>query len=102
VSDVERYETLLFERFQSPVIGGGDLRRLLGYRTGAAFRQAAHRRRLPIPTFFIEGRRGRFARTGDVAAYFAALLARLPHPPDLTALIDRAALPAAREVPTGR
>lgn len=55
------------------VIGGSALHRLLGYRTGDAFRQAARRGRLVIPTFFIEGRRWRFAATSDVADWMASL-----------------------------
>lgn len=51
------------------VVGGGDLSRALGYRTQAAFRQALARDRLPVRVFEIEGRRGRFARTGDIARW---------------------------------
>lgn len=60
-------------REHGAVIGGSPLYRLLGYRTGAAFRQAAKRGRLVIPTFFIEGRRWRFAATRDVAAWMASV-----------------------------
>lgn len=51
------------------IVAGRDLVRLLGYRTSAAFRQAAHRQSLGIRTFFIRGRRGRCARTSDIARW---------------------------------
>jgi hypothetical protein len=51
------------------IVAGKDLVRLLGYRTSAAFRQAVHRNSLGIRTFFILGRRGRCARTSDVARW---------------------------------
>lgn len=43
----------------------------LGYPTPAAFRQAMHRRMLPITVFKIEHRRGSFALSADVAAWLA-------------------------------
>lgn len=52
-----------------PVVGGAALTKALGYRSQAAFRQAAARNRLPVPTFEFEGRRGRFADTQDIAAW---------------------------------
>jgi len=61
VADIEREYGL--------VIPTRDLVRLLGYRTSAAFRQAARRRTLGLNTFFIRGRRGRYARAADVAAW---------------------------------
>lgn len=51
------------------IVAGRDLVRLLGYRTPTAFRQAAHRESLGIFTFFVRGRRGRCARTSDVARW---------------------------------
>lgn len=51
------------------IVAGHDLVRLLGYRTPTAFRQAAHRKSLGVCTFFIRGRRGRCARTSDVARW---------------------------------
>ena len=51
------------------IVAGRDVVRLLGYPTSAAFRQAAHRKSLGIRTFFIRGRRGRCARTSDVAQW---------------------------------
>lgn len=55
------------------VISGRDLRIILGYPSGDAFRHAVHRKTLPIPTFFLKGRRGRCAATWDVARWVASL-----------------------------
>jgi hypothetical protein len=51
------------------VVGGPTLWRLLGYRTGDAFRKAAQRKTLPVPVFKLAGRQGRFALTADVASW---------------------------------
>lgn len=53
------------------VVGGPTLWRLMGYRTGDAFRKAAQRKTLPIPVFKLARRRGRFAFTSDVARWLA-------------------------------
>ncbi|MFK2931906.1 hypothetical protein [Dyella agri] len=55
------------------VMAGRDLRTILGYPSGDAFRHAAQRKTLPIPTFFLKGRRGRCAATRDVARWMALL-----------------------------
>lgn len=68
-------ETQLTARFGA-VICGGDLRTLLGYRTGDAFRHAVYRGSLPVPSFFIPGRRGRCATARVVAQWLANLDAR--------------------------
>jgi hypothetical protein len=52
-----------------PLIGGPDLVRALGYRTQAAFDKARQEERLPMRTFSIEGRRGRFAATDEFARW---------------------------------
>jgi len=54
-------------------ISGKNLRHLLGYRTGDAFRQAVRRGSIPFPTFIPKGRRERVARTHDVASWLASL-----------------------------
>ena len=69
---IGEHERQLAVRF-GQVIGGKDLTHLLGYRTPAAFRQAAKRKRLPFPTFPMFGRRGQFARLRDVATFLARL-----------------------------
>ena len=64
------------------IVGGADLVRLLGYRSASAFRMAAHRGTLGVPTFFVRGRRGRCARTSDVVRW-AVRLCEPDHPPSL-------------------
>ena len=66
----------LFREF-GPFVGGRDLRRLLGYRSADAFRQAAMRKKLPVKTFREPGRRDRLARTEDVATWIRQVEARL-------------------------
>lgn len=55
------------------LIGGVELARCLGFKTTRAFQKAAAAGRLPVETFFLEGRRGRFARTRDIAFWLASL-----------------------------
>lgn len=55
------------------LMGSAALGRCLGYRTPRAFQVALQRRRLPIATFELAGRRGRYAYTFEVAAWLAAL-----------------------------
>lgn len=50
-------------------VGGEALTRALGYRSQDAFRKAQQRGRVPVATFEIEGRRGRFALGADIAAW---------------------------------
>lgn len=54
-----------------PLLSGDALRRALGYPTLAAMRQSIARETFPVPTFLIDGRRGRFALTWDVARWLA-------------------------------
>ena len=62
------------------VIHGAELRKILGYRTGNAFRQAVHRKTLPVRTFFEPHRRGRCAASADVAIWMASLQAESIEP----------------------
>lgn len=66
--DFPSYEAALTQAL-GPVVGGSALSRALGFRTQAAFRKAKQRGRLPVATFEVEGRRGRFAATADIAAW---------------------------------
>ena len=52
-----------------PLVSGGDLAKLAGFRNTDALRVAVQRGRLGFEVFRIEGRRGRFARVEDVAAW---------------------------------
>ena len=58
-------------RLYGPLLASRDLWKLLGYASPAAYRQARARNRLPVAEFEIEGRRGRFALTQDVARWLA-------------------------------
>ena len=51
------------------LVGNIELSRLLGFTNMAAFRQALKRKRLPIPIFSMENRRGKYAMTKDIATY---------------------------------
>jgi hypothetical protein len=68
----QKFEEELLARYGA-VISGRDLRIILGYPSGDAFRHAVHRKTLPIPTFFLKGRRGRCATTREVARWMAFL-----------------------------
>jgi hypothetical protein len=63
-------EEELTQRY-GPLISGDDLRRVLGYSSPEAFRQALARKTMPIPVFAIPNRRGKFALTKDVAIWLA-------------------------------
>jgi len=65
-----------FEDFQQCLIralgatvGGGELTRALGYPSQDAFRKAHQRGRVPVKTFELDGRRGRFAMATDIATW---------------------------------
>jgi len=58
----------LAERY-GELIGGDDLRLVLGFPTLAALKQAIRRSTLSLPTFLIPGRRGRFATTSDIVEW---------------------------------
>jgi len=64
----EAFETRLI-RALGATVGGETLSRSLGYRSQDAFRKAHHRGRVPVETFEIAGRRGRFATVVDIAAW---------------------------------
>lgn len=55
------------------IVGGPALARLLGYRSGDAFRKATQRGTLPVRTFTLPNRKGQFARTADVARWLSSL-----------------------------
>jgi hypothetical protein len=65
-ADVRSY---LLERY-GLVIGGKDLLRILAFPTAAAFQKAVNRGTIGVETFFIRGRKGRFAHTEAVARWF--------------------------------
>jgi hypothetical protein len=63
----------LLERKFGSVISGPDLWKVLGFRSGEAFRQAHHRGRVPVKTLKLPGRQGRFARVEDVAQWLESI-----------------------------
>lgn len=63
----------LLEQKYGPIISGPDLWKVLGFRSGEAFRQANHRGRVPVQTVKLPGRQGRFARVEDVAVWLEKL-----------------------------
>lgn len=70
---IAAHESRLLQEHRSTFVGGADLRDVLGFKTGAAFRQAVHEGRVPVPTFLQAGRRGHFARIHDLAVWLARL-----------------------------
>jgi len=52
---------------------GEALRRALGFRSERSFLRAVQAEQIPVPTFCLPSRRGRYARTRDVAAWLAGL-----------------------------
>ena len=69
---VNAYELCLLKAYGA-VIGGHDLHHVLGFSSACAFRQAACRGTLPVPTFKRSGFRMRFARTHDIAKWLVAV-----------------------------
>lgn len=63
----------LIEREHGPILSCPTLWRLLGYRTADAFRKAVQRDTVPVETFSIPHRRGRFARTAEVVRWLDTL-----------------------------
>lgn len=68
VSDYEAFELRLISALGATV-GGKALSRALGYQSQDAFRKAHQRKRLPVHTFELAGRRGRFAAVTDIAQW---------------------------------
>jgi len=64
----EEFESRLI-RALGATVGGECLTKALGYPSQDAFRKAHHRGRLPVVTFEVQGRRGRFASAADIAAW---------------------------------
>lgn len=64
----QELQAQMLDRY-GPMIGGQDLRRVLGFPSAAAFRQAALRGTLPVPVFVLPNRKGRFALTIEVSAW---------------------------------
>jgi hypothetical protein len=63
-------ESELMRQF-GPVIGGCELWKVLGFRSAVNFRRAARQGKLAVKVFELEGRKGKFALTADVARWLA-------------------------------
>lgn len=70
-SEPESFEEVAdrLTRLYGGIVGGAALTRALGYPSQGAFRQALSRKRVPVPVFTLEGRRGRFAHAADIARW---------------------------------
>lgn len=68
----EKLEKALIQSY-GHVLSSHDLWQVLGYKTVHAYRQARHRKTLPVPEFKIQGRRGYFVLTVNVARYLSQL-----------------------------
>ena len=60
----------------SPLIGGSDLQRALGYKSYAALYRAVSGKQVQVNVFRIPGRRGFFARTEDVLNWLDRISAK--------------------------
>ena len=73
-ADIERLTEELRDsltRLYGPLLPSRELWKIFGYSSPAAYRQARARKSLPVGEFEIEGRRGYFALTYDVAQWLA-------------------------------
>lgn len=66
----EKLEKALIQSY-GHVLSSQDLWQVLGYKTVHAYRQARHRKTLPVVEFKMQGRRGHFVLTAEVAKYLA-------------------------------
>lgn len=62
-------------REHGPILSASVAAKVLGFKSTDALRQARIRRKLPVPMFTIEGRRGWFASTAKVAAWIEQTVA---------------------------
>lgn len=56
-----------------PLIGGPDLVKVLGFRSNASFKRAQKLGQINLEMFGIEGRKGSFAYTKNVASWLSSL-----------------------------
>lgn len=73
-ADIERLAGELRDsltKLYGPLLSSRELWKIFGYSSPAAYRQARARKSLPVGEFEIEGRRGYFALTYDVAQWLA-------------------------------
>lgn len=75
ISNAGRAEEHYLERLYGPVLGAPALWQVLGFASVDAFRKAAVRGVLPVATFTLPKRRGRFAHTHDVIRWLETVQA---------------------------
>lgn len=56
-----------------PMVSGRAVVAVLGFKSYSAFYKARHEEKLPVKVFDLEGRRGPFARTADVADWLESM-----------------------------
>lgn len=70
-------------KLYGPLLPSRELWKIFGYASPAAYRQARARKSLPVEEFEIEGRRGYFALTYNVAHWLATQSSqRVPSQPE--------------------
>ena len=60
-------------RVYGPLIGGSDLRQVLGFRTASAFNRAVRINAIGVNVFNLPRRRGKFALTSEVAMWLISV-----------------------------
>lgn len=75
INEAAQSELLKYDltRQYGALVGGDTLRRLLGYRSLPALRAAIRRGTLGLKTFPVNGRKGSFALTADIADWLIAM-----------------------------
>ncbi len=68
-----RQRAEVMNKHYGPLMGGAELRHALGFKSSSAFTRARRLKRLGVDVFKIDGRRGYFALTADVAGWIDAL-----------------------------
>ena len=70
---------VLLLREYGAVVGGRELRRVLGFRNAAAFGRAVRSGKVPLNFLRLPGRRGRFALVSEIADWLENPTLRLPN-----------------------
>jgi hypothetical protein len=69
----QQIESQLLQLYGSPIVSGEDLKAALAYNSIDAMRKAISRKKIPVPLFEMENRRGQFALVKDIAIYLAKM-----------------------------
>lgn len=60
-----------------PMLSGSAIATVLGFKSYSAFYKARREEKLPVKVFDLEGRRGPFARTADIADWLESMSEQL-------------------------